>query len=113
MSLCFIINVSLVYFYLFDFIYSEGVVDKGKLVALCMRLGITESLRYLHKNTASVMALLAPGGYDPTTLLGDIAPSAKGLNITGMHCFTFNSTTNTVKWVEAMLGKGNKEAGNE
>jgi methylenetetrahydrofolate reductase (NADPH) len=83
----------------------KGVIDKSKLVSLCVRLGITESLRYLHKNTGSVMALLAPGGYDPTTLLGDIAPHAKALNISGIHCFTFNSTLNTVKWVDAMLGK--------
>jgi len=91
-------------------ICNAGVVDKSKLVSLCLRLGITESLRYLHKNTASVMTLLAPGGYDPTSLLGDIAPRAKELNITGVHCFTFNSTLNTVKWANAMLGsKGPKE----
>lgn len=81
-----------------------GVVEKSKLMSLCLRLGITESLRFLHKNTSSVMTLLAPGGYDPSTLLADIAPRARELDITGIHCFTFNSTVNTVKWVRSMMG---------
>ena len=80
------------------------MVEKSKLVSLCLRLGITESLRYLHKNTGSVMALLAPGGYDPTSLLADMAPHEKALDITGINCFTFNSTLKTVQWVNAMLG---------
>jgi methylenetetrahydrofolate reductase (NADPH) len=78
-------------------------VEKSKLISLCLRLGITESLRFLQKNTSSVMTLLAPGGYDPTDLLGKISPHAKELNITGIHCFTFNSTSNTVKWVQTMM----------
>ena len=83
----------------------SGVVDKVKLAAQCQRLGITESLRYLRRNTASVLTMLTPGGYDPTSLLKNIAPRATELNITGIHCFTFNSTKNTVKWVNEMLKK--------
>ncbi len=86
-----------------DFEYNIGVVDKLKLISLCLLVGLTQSLCFLQNNSDSVMTLISPGGYDPTLLLGDIAPYAEVLDITGMHCFTFNSTVNTVQWVNDLL----------
>ena len=46
-----------------------GVVDRTRLMTMGARLGVGTSLRYLSKNRATVMRMLAPGGYDPTDLV--------------------------------------------
>lgn len=81
-----------------------GVVDKKKLISLCGRLGIAQSLRFVANNQNTVAHLFSPGGYDPTSLLSEIAPHASSLNVQGIHCFTFNSTATTVTWVDAIIG---------
>ena len=48
--------------------------------------------------------MFAPGGYDPTKLLADLAADADELGIVGIHSFTFNSTGETKQWAEAILG---------
>ena len=81
-----------------------GVVDRAKLMTMGMRLGIGQSMRYLSKNKATMTRMFAPGGYDPTKLLADLAIDADQLGIAGIHSFTFNSTADTRKWAEAILG---------
>ncbi|RMH87279.1 MAG: 5,10-methylenetetrahydrofolate reductase, partial [Actinomyces sp.] len=79
-----------------------GVVDRAKLMTMGVRLGIGASLRYLRKNRASVTRMLAPGGYDPSHLVVDLAPDADRLGITGLHVFTFNNVAATRHWQEAV-----------
>jgi methylenetetrahydrofolate reductase (NADPH) len=80
-----------------------GVVDRAKLMSMGMRLGIGQSMRYLSKNKSTITRMFAPGGYDPTKLLADLAGDADALGITGIHSFTFNSTADTAKWATAIL----------
>ena len=80
-----------------------GVVDRTRLMSVGVRTGVGQSLRYLKKNKASLTLMFAPGGYDPTKLLNDIAAKADELNVSGIHSFTFNATADTAKWANAIL----------
>jgi hypothetical protein len=60
-------------------------------------------MRYLSKNKASVTRMFAPGGFDPTRLLAELADDAAELGIHGIHSFTFNSTADTRQWASAIL----------
>ena len=80
-----------------------GVVDRAKLMTMGMRLGVGASMRYLSKNRDSITRMFAPGGYDPTKLVTDLAPDAERLGIVGIHSFTFNSIADTAKWQRAIL----------
>ncbi len=79
-----------------------GVVDKTRLMTMGVRLGIGASLRFLRKNRA-MLKLVAPGGYDPTALIAEIADDAPALGIEGIHSFTFNSVADTAAWQAAVL----------
>ena len=80
-----------------------GVVDRARLMRMGGRLGVGSSMRYLSKNRATVVRLLAPGGYDPTDLVRAMAPDAEALGVVGLHSFTFNSVADTAAWREALL----------
>jgi methylenetetrahydrofolate reductase (NADPH) len=77
-----------------------GVVERAKLMTMGVRLGIGTSLRFLRKNRSTVMAMLAPGGYDPTELVAALADDAARLRIGGLHAFTFNRVESTRAWQE-------------
>jgi len=80
-----------------------GVVDRVRLMRVASRLGIGTSLRFLSKNKSTVMRLMAPGGYDPTGMVGELAGDAEQLGIVGLHSFTFNAVAETVQWQHAIL----------
>jgi methylenetetrahydrofolate reductase (NADPH) len=80
-----------------------GVVDRTRLMTMGARLGVGTSLRYLRKNRASMLRMLAPGGFDPTPLVRAMAPDAQSLGIVGLHSFTFNSVADTAGWRDALL----------
>lgn len=82
-----------------------GVVDRTRLMSMGVRLGIGASLRYLAKNRATVLSMVAPGGYDPTDLVADLGADAAALGIESLHCFTFNSVADTVAWRDALLAE--------
>jgi methylenetetrahydrofolate reductase (NADPH) len=80
-----------------------GVVDRGRLLKVGMRIGVGASLRYLRKNRAAMSALLAPGGYDPTELVAAIASDAGELGVTALHSYTFNCVAATRAWQQSLL----------
>lgn len=80
-----------------------GVINQAKLLTMGVRLGIGASLRYLRKNKSSVSRMLAPGGYDPNQLLNPMEADLERLNVTGLHCFTFNQVENTRTWADATI----------
>ncbi|MHB1128885.1 MAG: methylenetetrahydrofolate reductase [Ilumatobacteraceae bacterium] len=80
-----------------------GVVDRTKLMTMGVRLGVGSSLHYLSKNKGSITRMFAPGGYDPTKLITDLAPDAEQLGIVGIHSFTFNNIADTASWQRAIL----------
>ena len=82
-----------------------GAVDRARLLAISIRLGIGHSVRYLKKNKASVIRLLSPGGYDPNKLIAPLSCRADELGISGIHCFTFNAVDTTESWRQKSLRK--------
>ena len=80
-----------------------GVVERGRLLKMGVRIGVGASLRYLRKNRAAMAALLAPGGYDPTDLVTAIAADAAELGVTALHSYTFNSVAATRAWQDSLL----------
>jgi len=80
-----------------------GRVDRAHLMSVGVRIGVGQSLRYLKKSKASLTLMFAPGGYDPTKLLTDLAAHAEELGMVGVHSFTFNSTADTASWQRAIL----------
>ena len=82
-----------------------GVVERAKLMTMGVRLGIGTSLRFLRKNRSTVMAMLAPGGYDPTELVAALADDAARLRISGLHTFTFNRVESTRAWQDRVLAR--------
>lgn len=79
-----------------------GVVDRARLMKMGTRLGVGASLRYLSKNTSTVMHMLAPGGFDPTDLVVAFADDADALGIEALHSFTFNAVADTRAWQEQL-----------
>jgi methylenetetrahydrofolate reductase (NADPH) len=80
-----------------------GVINQAKLLSMGLRLGVGASLRYLRKNRSSVSRMLAPGGYDPNQLLTPLEPDLERLQVSGIHCFTFNQVENTRTWAQATV----------
>jgi methylenetetrahydrofolate reductase (NADPH) len=80
-----------------------GVVERGRLLKMGVRIGVGASLRYLRKNRAAMAALLAPGGYDPTDLVTAVAADAAELGVTALHSYTFNSVAATRAWQDSLL----------
>ncbi len=80
-----------------------GAVDRTRLLTISIRLGIGHSARYLKKNRSSVIRLLSPGGYNPNKLIGPLSKRAADLDITGIHCFTFNAVDTTEDWRQKAL----------
>ena len=75
-----------------------GAVDMKKLINISLRLGVGVSSRYLKKNRKSVFKLLSPRGYNPNKLITPISDDAEELDISGIHCFTFNAVQSTEAW---------------
>ena len=80
-----------------------GVVERGRLLKMGVRIGVGASLRYLRKNRAAMAALLGPGGYDPTDLVTAVAAAAAELGVTALHSYTFNSVAATRAWQRSLL----------
>lgn len=80
-----------------------GVVDRTRLMSMGVRLGVGASLRFLAKNSSTVLSMVAPGGFDPTELVVDLGSDAERLGIESLHCFTFNSVADTLAWRDALL----------
>ncbi len=75
-----------------------GVVDPTKLLTIAARIGVGTSARFLAKNRRAVLRLLRPGVYRPTRLVRDLARYGAGLDLIGLHIFTFNQVGPTLEW---------------
>ena len=77
-------------------------VERTKLLALGMRVGVGQSLRYLKKNGRGLKGLLRGDGYDPDVLLDALQPDLEALGVTGVHLFTFNQLGAAVDWQRSL-----------
>jgi methylenetetrahydrofolate reductase (NADPH) len=79
-----------------------GPVERMKLLALGMRVGVGQSLRYLRKNRRGLGGLLGGDGYDPDHLLDALRPDLEALGVNGIHLFTFNQLGAAVDWQRSL-----------
>jgi methylenetetrahydrofolate reductase (NADPH) len=79
-----------------------GVVTRSRLMRMAMQLGVGPTIRYLRKNRASAASLMT-GTYRPDILVEYLLPRAGDLNITALHCFTFNEVAETLSWAQRAI----------
>jgi methylenetetrahydrofolate reductase (NADPH) len=81
-----------------------GVVDRAKLLATALRIGVGDSARFLASKRELLSRLLASRRYQPDELLGALAETvedpAKG--VAGFHLYSFNRVQETERWRTAM-----------
>jgi len=87
------------------------VVERKRLMTMGVRLGVGASLRFLRKQRATMVAMLAPGGYDPTDLVTTMSARADALGIEGLHAFTFNAVAATEAWRQSLLWSAASNSG--
>lgn len=82
-----------------------GPVERAKLLAMGLRIGVGESLRFLRKQR-SVMTRIAAPGYDLDTFLDAVAVLAADdtLGVAGLHLYSFNQVEVVEAWRRGHLG---------
>lgn len=88
-----------------------GAVERSRLLAVSLRIGVGESTRFLGRQKGLVRSLLGKQAYRPDDLLTSLAPGLEDpvLDIPGFHLYSFNQVERTEEWRrEALdaLGRG-------
>ncbi|AYY13391.1 methylenetetrahydrofolate reductase [Actinobacteria bacterium YIM 96077] len=83
-----------------------GVVAPAKLLRMSLRVGVGDSLRFVRGNRSMARRLLTPRAYRPDGIVRGLAGQmAEGrVTLAGLHIYTFNETSATVRWLEQRLG---------
>lgn len=76
-----------------------GPVPRAKLVRISMKIGMSESTRYLRHNS-SLLSRLVARRFSPDSLLSDLEPvvTDPAANVAGFHLYTFNEVGRTERW---------------
>jgi methylenetetrahydrofolate reductase (NADPH) len=82
-----------------------GAVDAPRLLRISVRIGVTDTARFVTKQGGLLTRLLRPGGYRPDRLLRDLAPTLAdpAAGVRGLHVFTFNQVAQTEAWRRRFL----------
>jgi methylenetetrahydrofolate reductase (NADPH) len=82
-----------------------GAVERKKLFADSLRIGVGESARFAKQQPKLVKKLLQANAYQPDDLVLDLAPylDDAGYNIAGLHLFSFNQVEATQSWRTGIL----------
>ncbi|MGB9111987.1 MAG: methylenetetrahydrofolate reductase [Acidimicrobiales bacterium] len=77
-----------------------GPVDRAKLLSVAAQVGTASATRMLRQHGAWFVRLFTPGAYEPSRLLGRLAPtlSNPSSRVTGLHVFTFNQIDKAEAW---------------
>ncbi len=88
-----------------------GAVERSRLLAMSVRIGVGESASFLRKQRASLRALLGRRAYRPDDLLSSLAPFLNDAryDIPGFHLFSFNQVQRTEEWRQAVLRRLKRE----
>lgn len=80
-----------------------GVVDRMRLLRICSRVGLSDSVRFLSKQSNVVGRLLT--GYQPDELVTALTPQLldERCRMRGWHLFTFNEIRTTELWRQHLL----------
>ena len=86
-----------------------GVVHRGKLLEMSLRVGVGDSIRYLRKHGSLVARLVRRGGYRPDTFLATVSSLRDAEDATagvaGFHINTFNQVESTERWRRAFIAR--------
>jgi methylenetetrahydrofolate reductase (NADPH) len=82
-----------------------GYVERRRLAAVSLQVGVGASLAYLARHRRQLVALARSRSYDPTALAGAIAAhlDEPDLRLQGVHLFTFNQVEATQSWLHGAL----------
>jgi methylenetetrahydrofolate reductase (NADPH) len=82
-----------------------GVADLPKLMSVAARIGVSDSARYLKKNTQLIGHLVRGGSFGPDAVLEELAPTLAdpAADVRALHVFTFNQVEQTAAWQRRML----------
>ncbi|MFQ5557884.1 MAG: 5,10-methylenetetrahydrofolate reductase, partial [Acidimicrobiales bacterium] len=80
-----------------------GAVDRRKLLAMGMAVGVGTSMRYLKKNRSALGRLVTSARYNPSKLIDAMTDDLVALDIAGLHIFTFNQVAATLEWRDRVL----------
>ena len=77
-----------------------GAVERKKLMRISLRIGVSDSARFLAKHAGLVASLLKSRVYTPDELVEELAPHVgdRDNNIAGFHAYTFNQVEGTEEW---------------
>ncbi len=82
-----------------------GAVERKKLFADSLRIGVGESARFAKQQPKLVKKLLRANAYQPDDLVLELAPYMDDAryNIAGLHLFSFNQVEATQSWRTGFL----------
>ena len=82
-----------------------GPVERTKLLNMATKIGVGESARFVTGHAEWFLRMGAPGGYNPSRLLGrtGVALADPVSNVEGLHLFTFNQVRQTEEWRRSVL----------
>ena len=82
-----------------------GAVERKKLFAFSMRIGVGDSARALMKQSNVVRKLMAAKAYQPDEIVSHLANFVDDteMSIAGLHLYTFNQVKATNEWRESFL----------
>ncbi len=82
-----------------------GVIERRKLLATSLRIGVGESVGFLRKQRGLAGRLLASSQYEPDALLEGLAPGIAdpANSIAGFHIYSFNQVAGTEGWRQTCL----------
>lgn len=83
-----------------------GVVQRRKLLALSLKIGVGDSTRFISKHTNLTAKLVGQRHYSPEELITGLTLDAdrRRLPLGGLHIYTFNQLEGTERWRQQMLG---------
>jgi methylenetetrahydrofolate reductase (NADPH) len=82
-----------------------GAVERKKLLAISLKIGVGDSARFLKKQSGLAARLVKPGGYRPDDLVRSLVPyfGDDYYGLAGFHINTFNQAESTESWRREML----------
>ena len=82
-----------------------GPVDRTRLLNVATKIGVGESARFLSGHAGWFLRMGAPGGYNPSRLLGRLGTTLAdpASLVEGVHVFTFNQLRETEQWRRSVV----------
>jgi methylenetetrahydrofolate reductase (NADPH) len=77
-----------------------GPVDRARLLSVAAQVGTASATKMVRQHGRWFVRLSTPGAYNPSRLLGRLAPTLvdPGSRVTGLHVFTFNQVDKAEAW---------------